>query len=226
MDSTISRIENHVHLLIDDLRSRLLYMASKSQKSFDNTCTSLKNFDFALAEAVIEGDKEINDLEIEIDASALSILARTQPVATDLRLVVSSIRLVVELERIADEASNIANRVLLMQEQTPSSLPKPFLNLIKQAQYMLEESIVSFRDKNTQLAGVLRVQQDEIIGLVVKCIDYCITSLSDKSMSPWLAMHYILIARAVERVAGRAVNIAEHTYFLVEGVNIKHRPVT
>ncbi len=226
MESIISsRIENHVHVLIDDLRSRLLYMASKTQKAFTNTCSALEHFDFNLADSVIEGDKEINELEIEIDASALSILARTQPVATDLRLLVSSIRLVVDLERIGDEATNIATRVLLMREQSQSALPTPLLELLNKAQYMLEESIVSFRDKNTQLAGVLRVQQDEIIELVVKSIDYCMSSLTEKRMSPWLAMHYILIARAVERVASRAVNIAEHTYFLVEGINIKHRPL-
>ncbi len=225
METINKHIENHVHILIDDLRTRLLFMGAKTQQSFDNTCKALENLDYELAEKVIDGDKEIDELEVEIDHSSLSILARTQPVASDLRLLVSAIRMVSELERIGDEASNISARILLMQEQKGLIIPECLLELANLSQYMLEESLVSFRDKNTDLAVTLRVQKDEVISLVVKCIDYYISSTANKTLDGWLAMHYILITRALERVAGRAVNIAEHTYFLVNGVNIKHRPV-
>ncbi len=220
-----THIENHVHMLIDDLRTRLLFMASKSQHAFESTCTALEKFDYDLAEQIIDGDEEINELEVEIDDSALSILVRTQPVASDLRLLVVAIRLVTELERIADESSNIATRVVLMREQNPTQLPETLLNLSRKAQLMLDESITAFKDKNSHLAQTLRTQHDEIVGLMVKSLEYCITSISNKTLSPWLAMHYILITRALERIAGRAVNIAEHTYFLVEGINIKHRAI-
>ncbi len=225
MDLINSRIDNHVHILIDDLRTRLLYMATKSQEAFSSTCKALKTGDYDLAEKVIEGDKEINELEIEIDGASLSILARTQPVASDLRLLVSAIRLVVDLERIGDESANIATRVLLMREQPHHEIPESLKELINKSQYMLEESIVSFKNKNTQLANTLRVQHEEIIELVVKALNEYISALTNKTATPWLIMHYILITRAIERIAGRAVNIAEHTYFLVEGINIKHRPV-
>ncbi len=218
-------VENHVHSIIDQLRTRLLFMAAKTQNAFNATVLSLETLDNAIAQSVIDGDAEIDELEVEIDASALSILARTQPVASDLRLIVSSIRLVVDLERIGDEATNIATRVQLLQEQAGIILPEDLLLLAKKTQYMLEEGIESFKDKNTDLAITIRIHQDELTQLVVKNFNLIINALQDKSLDPWLGMHYMLITRCLERIAGRAVNIAEHAYFLTEGVNIKHRAI-
>ncbi len=224
-DNIRSHIDNHVHMLIDDLRSLLLLMAAKTQKSIDDTCIALETLDHKLAENIMEGDKAIDALEVEIDSSALSILARTQPVASDLRLLISAIRLVVDLERIGDEASSIASRIILMMDQNYAPFPEDLMALAKKAQYMLEEAIKSFREQDTQLAVQLRQQQDDAIQLAVKGFNTYIEALKNGQLDPWLAMHYILITRALERVAGRAVNVAEHTYFLCEGVNIKHRPI-
>ncbi len=220
-----SHIDNHVHMLIDDLRSLLLLMAAKTQKSVDDMCVALENLDFELPQSIIDGDQAIDDLELEIDSSALSILARTQPVASDLRLLISAIRLVVDLERIGDEAAIIAERLLVMMEQSFTPFPEDLIALSKKAQYMLEEAITSFREQDTNLAVRLRIYQDEAVQMAVKCFNHYIESIRNNTLDPWLAMHYILITRALERVAGRAVNVAEHTYFLCEGVNIKHRPV-
>ncbi len=220
-----SIIENHVHNIIDQLRTRLLFMAAKTQDAFNSTALALESLDYALAQKVIDTDVEIDELEVEIDSSALSILARTQPVASDLRLIVSSIRLVVDLERIGDEATNIASRIQLMQEQSGIVLPEDMLLLTHKTKYMLEEGIESFKDKNTNLAVTIRIHQDELTQLVVKNFNTIINALQDKSLDPWLGMHYMLIIRSLERIAGRAVNIAEHAYFLTEGINIKHRAI-
>ncbi len=225
-DHTINTsVENHVHSIIDQLRARLLFMAAKTQNAYTQTVEALEKLDSNLAQIVIDGDEEIDELEIEIDAGALSILARTQPVAIDLRLIVTAIRLVVDLERIGDEASIIATRIQLMKEHAGVVLPEDLFLLANKTQYILEEGITSFRDNNSNLAVTIRIHQDELTQLVVKSFNHVINALQDKSLDSWLGMHYMLIIRSLERIAGRAVNIAEHAYFLVEGENIKHRAI-
>ncbi len=224
MESIKSHIESHIQVLVDDLRLRVLFMAAKSQQAFNNSVKALENLDIDLAQKVTNTEYEIDNLELEIDASTLNILARTQPVASDLRLLISTIRLVVDLERIGDESVNIANNILTLKELDYHQAPQAILELCKKAQVLLEEGIQSFRDKDTEIAAHLRQQSDEIAKLSVLALDYCTKALHSNEIEPRIALSYILISRSVDRIASRAINIAEHTYFIVDGINLKHQP--
>lgn len=223
MNEIRSYIENHIQVLVDDLRARLLFMAAKTQQAFHASFKSIEDLNIELAQQVIDGDSEINDLELEIDTSSLSILARTQPVASDLRLLITALRMVTDLERIADESVNIASHVLIMQEQTATTPPDALLELLNKAEFLLDESIRSFSEKDANLALQICNYSDEVAALSVKAIEQCTKLIRSNTIDSWLVMHYILIARSVDRVASRAINIAEHTYFTVEGINIKHQ---
>ncbi len=225
MESIKSHIENHIQVLVDDLRVRVLFMAAKSQQAFNNSVKALETLDIDLAQNVTNTEAEINSLELEIDASTLNILARTQPVASDLRFLIAAVRLVVDLERIGDESVNIANNILSLKEQNAFVTPPIILELSKKAQVLLEEGIQSFRDKDTQLAEHLRQQSDEVSNLSVLAVDYCTKAIYEREIDPRVALSYIIISRALDRIASRSINIAEHTYFVVDGINLKHQPV-
>ncbi len=225
MESIKSHIESHIQVLIDDLRVRVLFMAAKSQQAFSNSVKALETLDIDLAQNVANTESEIDDLELEIDASTLNILARTQPVASDLRLLISTVRLVADLERIGDESVNIANNILSLKEQNAHIVPAPLVELYKKALLLLDEGIQSFRDKDTKVAEHLRQQSDEISKLAFLAIEFCTKALHSNEIDPRVALSYILISRSVERIASRAINIAEHTCFVVDGINLKHQPV-
>lgn len=226
MESGIKlHIENHIQVLIDDLRARVLFMAAKCQSALDYTYKSLEAIDPDLAQKVIDLEEEIDNLEVEIDAASLNILARTQPVASDLRLLISAIRIVVDLERIGDESVNIANHIISMREHQVTSIPPILLELSQAANDIVDKAVESFRDKNSTQVIELRKQTDEITKCSVKVIDYCSKALQKNTIDGWLAMHYMLIGHSLARIASRGINIAEHTSFVVDGVSLKHRPV-
>jgi phosphate transport system protein len=221
--------ETQLQYLLEQLRTRLLVMCVTVAEAVESACAALCYGNVARAEAVIEHDGKVDELENEIDDMALSLMARTQPVARDLRFVISAVRMVVDLERIGDEAASIAERAVLMQ-----NLPKfpefaQLEDMMRMAQKALHEAIAAFRDGDSALALQICRGDDDITQMEVRLIQNLMEHLTQDALRPgiggWCIMHAILIARALNRIFRRASNIAEHAYFMVEGVSIKHRKV-
>ena len=103
--------EHYTQQLLDNLRAKLLIMGSKTQQALDDAAIAVLNHDLPRAAAVLDGDTDIDDLENQIDEATLNILARTQPVARDLRFLMSVVRMVLDLERIGDESVVVAEQV-------------------------------------------------------------------------------------------------------------------
>lgn len=217
--------EPHLQLLMDDLRGRLLTMAAKAQQATDDAVQALMDRHKEKALAVIDGDAALDAMEVALDDTIMQILARSQPVACDLRLLLSGIRLIADLERIGDEAVSVAQRAVLMRDfVTPPSLP--WLGaLAARATGTLSDAIRSFQNGDAGLALRIRAQQDDTIQLAAAGFQHIMQALQTGELDVWYALHLILVTRALERVCGRAVNVAEHAYFLVEGVSLKHTPL-
>ncbi len=225
MEKIKSNVDSHIQILVDDLRAKVLLMATKCQQSLAYTCEALQKLDISLAQKSLDLEEELDGLEVEIDAFALNVLARTQPVASDLRLLISAIRMVVDLERIGDESANIANHVISIHEQKLVRLPELIFELANKADKIVDHAIQSFKDKSTTKVAELREEADQITNIAVKIIDYCSKALQTNELDGWLAMHYILIGHSLQRIASRGINIAEHTSFIVDGVSLKHVPI-
>jgi phosphate transport system protein len=219
--------ETQLQYLLEQLRTRLLVMCVTVEEAVENACVALCQDNVARAEAVIEHDSKVDELENEIDEMALSLMARTQPVARDLRFVISSVRMVVDLERIGDEAASIAERAVLMQ-----SLPKfpefaQLEDMMHMAQKALHDAIAAFRDGNAALALQICRGDDDITQMEMHLIQNLMDRLTLEGSKPGVGgvciMHVILIARALNRIFRRASNIAEHCYFMQQGVSIKHK---
>lgn len=216
---------------VAQLRTRLLVMCASVGIAVDEACDALTSGNMGKACAVVDGDAAINALENEIDEKALSILVRHQPVAQDLRFVVAALRMVIDLERIGDEAVSIAERAVVLHE----SLPEPVMDAVSALMETAKESyrlaVEAFRVLDGDAALNLCRKDDEstrgevaALQKIMKC--FCRDARNEDCDESYAGMHGILICRSLNRMCRRSSNIAEHTYFIAEGVNIKHVPVT
>ena len=214
--------ETQLQQTLVTLRTRLLVMSAMVGLALDDACKALQEGDVGRASAVIDGDEAINDLENEIDAKALSILARTQPVARDLRFVISAMRMVLDLERIGDEAARLSEFTVLMDNfGTIDQEIRDYLKtLMDTARHIYEKSIDSFREGDAEKALNVRRHEDDVTLLDVRIL-HKITNNSD--IDPQASIYLMLISRALNRTWRHAMNIAEHTYFIATGENLKHR---
>lgn len=221
----MTKQETQLEQMIVSLRTRLLVMCASTGIAFENACTALVNRNVGKAAAVMDGDSIVDALENEIDAKALSLLARTQPVARDLRFVISTLRMVVDLERIGDEAYSIAERTIIMQDLPPSPVMGEVTAFMGLAQKAYNDATSAFREGDANLALSVCRNDDEATQLEVHIIQNIMGHLTENPprIDPHVAMHIILVTRSVSRVWRRAANIAEHAYFTVEGVSLKHR---
>ena len=219
--------ETHLQSLLEQLRTRLLVMCARVEEVVAKACAALDGQGIYLAHAVIEADSEIDRLENEVDEMALSLLACSQPVARDLRFVVSTLRMVVDLERVGDEAAHIAERTILLQD----SPRPPAFDLMRQmmelARNSLHDAIIAFREENVPLALHVCHCKKDILQMEVCLLQDVMSHFAGnddaKNDAGWPVLHVILIARSLSRIFGRASNIAEHCYFMKQGVSIKHK---
>lgn len=217
--------ETHLQQMLVTLRTRLLVMCASTSIALEDAATALIHKDVGRANAVIDGDEAIDALENEIDDKALSLLARAQPVARDLRFVVSALRMVVDLERIGDEAVSIAERAIIMQDLSAYPIMEDVVAFMDLAREAFDDAVAAYRDGDMETALRISRNEDEAIQTEVRIIQKAMQHLAmpEPQIDPHAAMHIILIARSLTRIWRRSANIAEHAYFTCEGLSLKHR---
>ena len=221
--------ETQLQQMLTQLRTKLLMMGAAVGIALDEACAALKEGDSVRAAEVVDGDAAINAMENEIDELTLSILVRNQPVAQDLRFVVGASRMVIDLERIGDEAASIAERVVTMEEALPEGVLEAAGVLMLSAITMYVQAMDAFRTANKEAALKFCRVDDEIARQEVTALRRVMEFFCGRQNGMPKGMSYdgmngILICRSLNRICRRCSNIAEHTYFIVEGVNIKHKP--
>ena len=216
---------NYLQQLLVTLRTRLLVMCASVGIALEEAGKALVANDPGRAAAVIESDVAIDALENEIDEMALRLLARSQPVASDLRFVVTSLRMVVDLERIGDEAVSMAEQATLMQDMPGFSVIPHVRELYVSAREAFENAVRVFRENDAQGALLMSRGDDEAVQTEVRIIQGLMEGLSDpqSNLEPQQAMHIILVTRSLTRIWRRSINIAEHVYFISRGESLKHK---
>jgi phosphate transport system protein len=225
-------MERHFIKELDDLKMTLLNMAALTRRAFEKATQAYLNRDETLAQAVIDGDREINNLELDVDQIVLKLLALEQPMARDLRFILGATKISKELERIADQAVNIAERSLFLCQHPPLDHLPAMDQLIKVADAMLDAAITSFVEDDTQKAIKIR-QMDDIadkhtLEVLESLIDNMVKSTpgsENRILNTQRSIQTIIISRCLERVGDLATNIGEHVAFIVEAINIKHQKI-
>jgi phosphate transport system protein len=205
------------------IKTSILRMAGMAERALTDAGQALFDRDSDLARKVIDGDDEIDRMEVEIDRLATEFIVRHQPAAADLRFVVTAIKLGPELERIADHATNIAERALSLNKKP---LLKPLIDIprmLNLARAMVSDAIEAYVRRDSELARAIISRDDEADQLYVQILRELISFMIEDPEIISRAIGLIFVARYAERIADQATNIAEEVVYLVEGEPIRHQ---
>jgi phosphate transport system protein len=205
------------------LREQLLLMGSHVEAIIGNSLKALIERDSELADRTIAADSAIDRMEVEIDGLCLHVLARRQPVASDLRLVATVLKAVTDLERMGDLGVNIAERVVELNREPPL---KPYVDLPRmanQAQSMLREALDAFVAKDADRAGRVIDLDQAIDDLYAQVFRELLTYMMEDAKNVYRATRLQSVAKYLERIADHATNLAELVVFMVKGRDIRHQ---
>lgn len=207
---------------LSQLKEKILFMGSKVEEAIRLAMKALVDRDSKLARQVIQGDRDINDLEIEVDEICHRLLALHQPMAGDMRFVTSAMKINADLERIGDMSVNIAERALTLNEVAPL---KPFIDIPRMAaiaQEMVKVALDSLVNRDPASAKKVCMRDDEVDNLNDQIIRELISYMLEDRANIKRALDLILVSRYLERVADHATNIGEDVIYMVEGKDIRH----
>ncbi len=215
-------MQRHFEMELEGLKTNLIKMASVVEEAVGSALKAFLEQDKQLAKQIIEGDKRINSLEIEIDFAIIDLLALQQPVAVDLRLILAAQKINNDLERIGDHAVNIAESALTIAQ---TDVQEPMLNIPKMcalAQHMLRDAIDSFIHNDPKLAQSVLDRDDIMDDMNRKTAKDVIAVMKDSCEMMEGCLHLMRISHNLERVADLATNIAEEVIFIKEARSVKH----
>ncbi|MDA7687932.1 phosphate signaling complex protein PhoU [Pseudomonadales bacterium] len=222
-DNSSGHISQRFDDELDAVKSQLTEMGGIVEKQVSDAIASLLDADALLAEKVVKKDKSINTLEVSIDEDCALILARRQPAARDLRLVLSIIKTTTDLERIGDEADKMATQAINLAEE--GKAPHGYVEIRHIGQHvskMLSQALDCFVRQDVELA--LRVaQEDKAVDLEYgTALRAMMTYMIEDPRSITRVMSIMWSLRALERIGDHARNIAEHVIYLVKGDDVRH----
>ncbi|WHX50753.1 phosphate signaling complex protein PhoU [Paenibacillus woosongensis] len=205
---------------LEELRQLLREMGEHVEHALKESIVSLQNLDVSRAKGVIAQDLKLNEMEEEVMDIGSRLIVTQQPVAKDLRRIIVAFKISSDLERMGDLAVDIAKVTLRLEGQT---LLKPLIDIPKMAELvevMVEESLQSYLDENTDLAYKMAKDDDEVDHLYSQTISELYSIVINHPDSLQQVMLLTLVGRYIERIADHATNIGESTVYLVTG----HRP--
>ncbi len=208
---------------LESLRTRVLQMGGLVEQQVRKAMEGLAAGDIPLLEAVIREDTRVDQLEIDLDAACNQVIAKRQPTAIDLRMIITVLKSTSDLERIGDKARKIARLGAALHTQHAASIPDVELGHISELSLkMLRASLDAFaRLDVTSAAEVLRLDETvntEYHALVRQLITY----MMEDPRTITHSLDIMGIAKAIERVGDHAKNIAEYVIYMVKGLNVRH----
>ena len=213
----------HFHDQLETLKERLLTMSDRAEGLVDLAVDALLKQDQDRAEAVITGDRELDALEVEIEALAVELLALQQPMARDLRFIVSAIKISSDLERVGDHAVNIAQCAQRLIAIRSTITPEPEIeDMARRARGMLGDALDAFIRADGTLGRDVCKSDDAVDALLNSLFRILLTHMMADARNITPSLELILVGRNLERVADLATNIGEDAVFLAEGKQIKH----
>jgi phosphate transport system protein len=206
------------------IREQLLMMSGLTERNMVLALRALIERDDKLCDTVEAEDSEIDHLEIQIDEMVITYMATHGPIARDLRLMITASKISNNLERIADQATKIARRA---RELNTEPLLKPLIDIPLMAdiaQEMLRDSITAFVEGDSELAIEI-IARDKSVDSINKQLERELTGyMVENPKSITRALNLMTVARAIERMADHATNIAEEVFYLYKAKDIRHEP--
>jgi phosphate transport system protein len=212
---------------LETLRSRVLEMGGLVEAQIRAAIDGLTSGDVLALDAVIADDHRVNALEVSIDTESSHLIARRQPAASDLRLVLAIIKIVTDLERIGDEAAKIAR--MGKQSYARARMPSTPIAAVKHvgdiALGMLRKALDALARLDPVAAASI-VREDFAIDEEFRAIvRQLITFMMEDPRTISQSLEILWIAKAIERIGDHAKNMAEQVIYIVKGTDVRHTPV-
>jgi phosphate transport system protein len=206
------------------LRTHVLQMGGMVETQVSSAIEAYSSGEVASVKSIVEADRKINDLEKAIDDDCAHVIAKRQPTASDLRLVLGISKIVTDLERAGDEAKKIAKGVRRIYEagHLPAQYGIGIRHLAEAALSLVRQALDAFARLDVPLAQSVIKADSDVDTEFKSIIRQLITHMMEDPRTITTSIEIISIARAIERIGDHAKNVAEQVVFVVEGRDIRH----
>lgn len=205
-----------------DLKQKILRMGSLVESQIREALQALIERSDDLANQVIQNDRKVNTIDVEVDEMCLELLALKQPTARDLRFITTAMKISTELERMSDLAENISERVIELNEEAQL---KPYIDIplmADRANRMVVQSLDSFVHADAELARQVLAEDDYVDSLHEQIFRELLSFMIENPKTITRAIRLSFVSKAIERIADHATNVAELVVYMVEGKIIRH----
>jgi phosphate transport system protein len=208
---------------LEAVRTRVLQMGGMVEQQIVRAVDALSSGEMSVIDEVIEDDHRVNALEVQLDEDCSHIIARRQPAASDLRLLIAVIKTITDLERIGDEAEKIARMAKLIYAAERMHMPRlEMRNMASLALAMLRKALDAFARLDVK-AAVEVVRQDEAVDAEFRAVlRQLITFMMEDPRTISRCLEVLFIAKAIERIGDHSKNMAEYVIYMVQGRDVRH----
>jgi phosphate transport system protein len=204
---------------LEELHIRIVNMGELIEKAIEDSITAFKENDLALCEDIIRRDADIDDLERVIESKCLWLIAREQPVASDLRKIMTAMKMITDMERIGDHASDIAELTLRIAEKNTFADSGHIPQMAAAAVSMVHDAVSAYLDTDLALAMETRKRDDVVDDYFNLIKNELMRVFKNSEETIDNAIDFLLIAKYLERIADHAENICEWIEFSVTGTH-------
>ncbi|WP_018700500.1 phosphate signaling complex protein PhoU [Amorphus coralli] len=205
-----------------DLVGRIAEMGGLAEGLVSDAVTALAKFDIAKAQDVIFRDHKLDEMQRQIEERAISVIARRQPVAKDLREIIAALRVSADLERVGDLAKNIAKRVIAIQDQFHTKrLAFGVEHISEITLEQLKAVLDAYTAQDLEAARAVRNRDDEIDAMYTSLFRELLTYMMEDPRNITVCTHLLFCAKNIERIGDHATNIAENIHFMITGEQLE-----
>jgi phosphate transport system protein len=212
----------HFEQELEQLKAKLLEMSALVESAVYRSVRAVVEKSDELAQQVLKNENRINQLEIEIDDMAISLLALQAPLAADLRLVTAAIKINNDLERMGDLSVSIAQSALALVKEP---MIRPLIDIphiAGLAQSMVRKALDAFVNRDPELARSVLASDDAVDNMRTASYHELISFMENNPQQIPQALYLLSVVRNLERIADHSTNIAEDVLFLVKGIDVRH----
>ena len=198
---------------LDSLNHELTVMSKMVEDAIDNSFQALSEHDTELANKVIKGDRDVDNMERKIETHCLTLMLKQQPVASDLRHISTALKVVTDLERMGDQAADIADLSLRLEKSDVNLVSKHLPAMVSNVKTMVNDAIRAFVDGDTDTAETFDSRDDLIDAFFERVKQEVIDFLKKDGDKSDVAVDVLMVAKYLERIADHAVNVCEWIEF-------------
>lgn len=212
---------------LEEIRSQVLQMGGLVEEQITRAIEALISGNAGLAQRVMDDDHRVNALEVQIDEECSTVIARRQPAAKDLRMIMTVVKTITDLERIGDEAAKIARMTLSLYKGDRPMVPRTteIQHVATITLGMLRNALDAFARLDLTVAAKVVRQDEQVDSEFTSILRHLITFMMEDPRTISHAIDILFIAKAIERIGDHAKNMSEYVVYLVKGKDVRHTGV-